>query len=478
MKGTVNPTPDFPDARRRLSGARPRSPAAHSSPRAPAILAAVALAACAATGGTSTPERADRPNLVVIFFDDLGWGDLGSYGAPTIRTPHLDAMAAAGLRFTEFYSAASVCTPSRAALLTGRYAVRSGMCGHSARAVMRENGIGGLPADEVTLAEALGARGYVSMAIGKWHLGHLPEHLPTRHGFDRFFGVPWSNDMEPYYFIDGEERLAGEIDQSRLTERLTDEALAFVRANADRPFFLYLAHPFPHTPLAASPAFRGQSPRGLYGDVVEELDASTGRILAELRALDLDERTLVLVTSDNGPWLTEGQDGGSAGPLRDGKGSTFEGGMRVPAIAWWPGTIPPGRVTNALASTLDVLPTAVSLAGGELPAGRVLDGYDLSAVLRSSGPSDRDRLLYHRGREVWAARLGPWKAHFRTRAAYGPGELVLHDPPLLYHLGHDPGEQWDRSADHPDVIAAIRAIVREHEASFEPPPSQLERFPE
>ena len=266
------------------------------------------------------------------------------------------------------------------------------------------------------------------------------------------------------------------VDQTTLTGRYTDEACTFIREHRQAPFFLYMAHNFPHVPLFASEAFRGQSRRGLYGDVVEELDASVGRVLDTLRELKLDERTLVFFTSDNGPWLIKNQAGGSAGLLRDGKGSTWEGGMREPAIAWWPGTIPAGRTTAELATTMDLLPTIQALAEIPLPADRTLDGQDIRPLLTGSGARPRQSVLYYRGTRLMAARLGAWKAHFYTQAAYGPGsnEAKQHDPPLLYQLDNDPSERFDVAKDHPEAIAEIRKLVSEHQAGLTPPPSQLD----
>ncbi len=360
------------------------------------LVAMVALVSPAAESQGADPRQ--PPNIIVIFADDLGYGDLGCYGHPTIRTPRLDRMAREGMRFTQFYSAAPVCTPSRAALLTGRLPIRTGMCSEKRR-VLFPDSAGGLPSDEITLAEALKSRGYATMIVGKWHLGHLPQYLPTRHGFDHYFGLPYSNDMlarpakgnvpawPPLPLMRDEQVIESNPDQGQLTERYTAEALKFIAHQAHdpsrQPFFLYLPHTMPHVPLHASEKFNGKSPRGLYGDVVEAIDASTGQILDALHEHGLAEHTLVFFTSDNGPWLIMGERGGSAGLLREGKGSTWEGGMREPGIAWWPGTISAGSVSEALASTLDIFPTACSLAGVPLPTDRPLDGFDLSPVLRS-----------------------------------------------------------------------------------------------
>jgi arylsulfatase A len=430
----------------------------------------------------------DVPNVVVIYADDLGWGDLACYGHPTIRTPNLDRMAAEGQRWTDFYSAAPVCTPSRYALLTGRLPARGGMAS-AKRRVLFPDSKGGLPAADRTLAEALKARGYATACVGKWHLGSLPEFLPTRNGFDAYFGIPYSNDMDrvpgvkpaltkqprsEYWnvpLLRNEAELERKPDQALLTQRYTEEAVAFIRASKAKPFFLYLAHAMPHVPLFASKAFAGRSARGLYGDVVEELDWSVGEVLKALRDEGLDRKTLVVFSSDNGPWLIYDDHGGSAGLLRDGKGGTFEGGMRVPGIFWWPGKIAPGVVRD-IGCTMDVFATAVALAGGE--PGEV-DGVDLSGALLKWGPSARNAMPYYRDDTLFAFRKGRWKAHFRSQAAYGEPKAVDHDPPLLYDLGVDPGEKWDVAAKHPEVVADLQALAAAHRASLKPVENQLVR---
>jgi arylsulfatase A-like enzyme len=452
-----------------------------------------ALAATFATARAAEEER--PPNLVVIFADDLGYGDLSCYGNPTLHTPELDRMAREGMKLTQFYAGACVCTPSRAALMTGRLPIRSGMCGDRRR-VLFPNSKGGLPDEEITLAEALRSVGYATGCVGKWHLGHLPQYLPTRHGFDSYFGIPYSNDMDRTadaprgrkafdapkieYFnvplLRGEKIVEQPADQTTLTRRYTEEAVKFIREHREKPFFLYLAHNLPHVPLFRSKAFAGHSRRGLYGDVVEEVDWSVGQVLAALRELQLGENTLVVFTSDNGPWLSFGEQGGSAGPLRNGKGTTWEGGMREPAVAWWPGKIEPGRVSTELASTMDLLATMQHLAGFDLPQDRAYDSFDLTPVLLGTGPSGRETMFYYRGTRLMAARQGPWKAHFATQGSYGiGGKLEKHDPPLLFHLEHDLGETHNLAAAHPEVISQIRAAVAEHEKTLQVPPSQLDR---
>ncbi len=445
-------------------------------------------------------HAAEKPNIVIIYADDLGYGDLGCYGHPTIRTPNLDRMAAEGMRFTQFYSAAEVCTPSRAALLTGRYPIRSGMC-HTKMRVLRNNSAGCLPAEELTLAELLKERGYATACIGKWHLGvwsNNPAGHPMKHGFDFQFGLPHSNDMNPNPNIPpragtladqdpawwnaplyrGMELVEQPADQTTLTRRYTAEALKFIQSNKGKPFFLYFPHTFPHTPLFASQGFRGTSPRGLYGDVVEELDWSVGQVLGELRKQGIDRNTLVFFSSDNGPWLIMNQQGGSAGLLREGKGSTWEGGMRVPGITWWPGKNPSGKNRREVGWTMDCYTTGATLAGATVPPDREIDGKDISPLLFETGKVGRDAFFYYRGTDLCAARVGKWKAHFITQSAYGKDVPEKHDPPALYDLENDPGERFDVAAAHPDAIETIRAAVAKHQAALKPAPTQLEAVAE
>jgi arylsulfatase A len=443
----------------------------------------------------STGADAVRPpNLIVIFADDLGYGDLGVYGHPTIQTPRLDRMAQEGMKFTQFYVAASVCTPSRAGLMTGRLPIRSGMASDNRR-VLFPDSRRGLPPEEITIAEVLKEQGYATAAIGKWHLGHMPEYTARRHGFDYFFGLPYSNDMDrvpslpareqfadpksEYWdltLLRNEEVIEQPAQQETLTRRYTEEAISFMREHRDGPFFIYLAHSMVHVPLFRSEEFEGKSRRGLYGDAVEEIDATVGMILDALREEGIEENTLVVFTSDNGPWLVYGEQGGSSGLLHGGKGMTWEGGMRVPGIAWWPGHVSAGSVSPSVASTMDLLPTMLDYTSGTIPDSITLDGASLRPILDGAVDTDiRDEFFYYRGATLYAARTGKWKAHFITEWAYrSDTERTEHDPPLLFNLDVDPEERFNVAQQHPDIVAAILERVAEHRAGLNPRPTQLE----
>mgnify|MGYP000241753471 CR=1 FL=1 len=433
------------------------------------------------------------PNVVLIYADDLGYGDLGCYGHPTIRTPNLDRLAAEGSRFTQFYSAAPLCSPSRAALLTGRYPVRSGI-----NFVLFPDSEGGLPESEVTIAEILKQRGYATGIVGKWHLGHLPKYLPARHGFDSYFGIPYSNDMslrtnpvyeeinremgrtrspkvlERYRTLPGiplmrdEQVIETEPDQAQLTPRYSAEANAFIRrsAAAGRPFFLYFAHTFPHVPLFASTRFRGRSLRGLYGDTVEELDWPVGEVLKTLARLKLEENTLVLFSSDNGGAVQLGRHGGSNGALREGKGTPWEGGMRVPFIARWKGKIAPGQVRTEVASTLDILPTLARLGGGGTPAGVTLDGAGLAPLLWEGKSRPQPDFFYYHAGLLRGVRRGAWKLHLTGGQADEPGKAEL------YNVETDIAERFDMAGGRPRELAELQEAMKRHAASFTPAPTQ------
>ena len=346
------------------------------------------------------------PNIVVVLADDLGYGDIGAYGASRIRTPNIDRLAAAGLRFTQGYASANVCTPSRAGLMTGRYAIRSGL----AWKVVDAESTHGLPAAEETLGELAKRGGYATLYVGKWHLGNFPGFLPTEHGFDEFFGVPASNDMANFALYDGDVPVEQPVDQSTLTRRYTERAVRFISEHSAGPFMLFLAHTFPHIPLYASEAFRGTSDAGLYGDTVEELDWSTGQLVAALEDNGLLEDTLIIFTSDNGPFF----EGGTAG-LRGGKGTSWDGGYRVPLVLSWPAVIAPGRVTGAMAMNIDLLPTLAEILGLQ-PAAGVLDGRSLLPVFQGADESPHEFLYYFHNERVVGVRSQNWK--YVTHAYY------------------------------------------------------------
>ena len=443
---------------------------------------------------------AQPPNFIVLFADDQGWGDLGAYGHPDIRTPHLDRMAAEGMRLTSFY-AASFCGPSRAALMTGSYPPRASLdFNHGPEATT------GIHPDEVTVAELLKDSGYATKMIGKWHLGDAPEFLPHRHGFDSWFGIPYSNDMwryhpvmpirppenermisarqrgamtgfagqgsyynlergqgfpQPLPLMRDDEVLETDSDQRGLTTLYTELALSFIEESKDGPFFLYLPHAMPHVPLFVNDSRWGKSLRGRYGDVIEELDWSVGQILGKLAELGLDRNTLVVYTSDNGPWLQYGIDGGSAGPFKLGKGTTWEGGMRVPGIFWMPGRIPAGQVSSAVAANMDILPTFAGLAGADLPADRVLDGRDLWPLLSGATDESPHEYFYFfagRGRQGETRLQGIRKGRHKLRLAAGTnGQLVAGE---LYDLYADAAEKFDISSRHSDLVEQLLAQAR------------------
>ena len=447
------------------------------------------------------------PNIIVIFADDLGYGDLGIFGNPGNSTPNLDRMAVEGQKWTNFYVAASVCTPSRAGLLTGRLPIRSGMCSDNRRVLFPDSN-GGLPQSEITIARALKENGYKTAAVGKWHLGHLSPFLPTDHGFDSYFGIPYSNDMDKVEKTDhftlaeneryqaynvpllrDKQEVERPADQRTITKRYTEEVVEKIKnLKKEGPFFIYLAHSLPHIPLFRSEEFKGVSVAGFYGDVIEEIDWSVGRILETLKEEGLAENTIVVFTSDNGPWHTFKTHGGTAGLLRGAKGGTFEGGMRVPTIFWWPGKIQPGVVMD-MGTTMDLLPTFSKLSTTNLPQDREYDGYDISSRLFGTGKSQRDQVFYYRGQQVYAIRKGDFKAHFITQLEYGsqtahpytnPAIEIKNSPtildrPLLYNVSIDPGERFNIADDHPEIIAEIQKILKQHQAGIVPVENQLEK---
>ena len=452
-------------------------------------LAAAVPAVAAARRLSAAP--APKPNVIVIYADDQGYGDLSCYGAKKLQTPHLDRMAAEGMRFTDFYVSAPVCTPTRSSLMTGCYPRRIGLHQH----VLFPHSTKGLNPSEITVAEVLKGQGYATACVGKWHLGYQTKFLPTRQGFDSYFGIPFSNDMwlppgMAYAAgaklppgLDAETRRTGEkkrnqvplmrneevieypVDQTTLTERYTEEAIGFITANQDRPFFLYLPHTMPHYPLHVSQRFKGKSKGGLFGDVIECIDWGVGQILATLKTLGIDQRTLVIYTSDNGPAA------GSAGPLRGKKGSTWEGGMREPCIMRWPGRIPAGAVCGELATIMDLLPTIARLAGTQAPADRVIDGRDIWPLMAGTpgAKTPHGAFFYHTAQgQLAGVRSGTWKLHLvppRRRRKKGEPPPKATGP-LLFDLSTDISESHNVADQHPDVVARLTALLERFDAEL------------
>jgi arylsulfatase A len=421
--------------------------------------------ACAAA--QSLPAR--KPNFIVLFADDMGYGDLSCYGHPNIQTPNLDRLAAEGIRFTSGYAAASVCTPSRVGLLTGRYAKRAGLPNN-----LGPESIGGLPLTEITLAQQLKKQGYKTAAIGKWHIGHSPAtYLPTSRGFDQYLGLLYSNDMippwvkteRPLHLYRNEDAIEPVGDQSRLTERYTEDAVSFIRKSGDNPFFLYMPYAMPHLPVSAPESRRGRSRAGLYGDTIETLDWSAGQILNEVKARGIDNNTMILFASDNGPWhdlpprmLAAGVEPwhtGSKSLFRGAKGTTYEGGHRVPFLARWPGTIPAGRTSSEMVSTLDFFPTLSAAAGAAMPTDRSFDGYNLLPLLKGQAVSPRNSYHYFLGARLEAYREGPWKYRQAGTAA-----------PELYHLDFDPAEQYNVIERNPAIAQSLAGRLAEDRAKI------------
>jgi arylsulfatase A len=435
----------------------------------PLLLAVILLA-------SSQVNAATVPNFVVIYCDDLGYADIDTFGAHEWQTPNLNQMAKEGMRLTDFHSAAAVCSASRVALMTGCYPQRVGILG-----ALGPNAKTGINASEVLLPEILKEKGYATAIFGKWHLGDAPQFLPTRHGFDQYFGLPYSNDMWPKHptnktfpplpLIEGEKTIAIMPDQTQLTTWYTEHAVKFIAENKAGPFFLYVPHSMPHVPLHVSEKFKGKSEQGLYGDVIMEIDWSVGQILAALKEHGLDENTLVLFSSDNGPWLSYGNHAGSAKPLREGKGTTWEGGQREPCVVRWPGKIPAGSVCREFASTMDVLPTFAKLAGSESPKDRIIDGHDIWPLLagEKSAKSPWDHFYYYWDYGLDAVRVGQWKLVFphKFNSLTGPagkdgqpgGYTLATTDMALYDLDADVGENKNVADEHPDIVIKLQKVA-------------------
>ncbi len=411
---------------------------------------------------TLPAEKPDRPNIIVIICDDLGYGDLGCYGSK-LATPNIDRLAAHGVRFTHHCTPIALCSASRAALMTGLYPTRVGATG--AFGPLSDTG---MSLEATTMANVLQKAGYRTLAVGKWHLGDLPQYAPTQRGFDEYFGVPYSVDMDPLPLLHNSTILEPEADRNTLTQQYTKKAVEYLSQPQDKPFFLYMAHSYPHIPLHASEAFRGKSNLGLYGDVVEEIDWSVGEILRTLEQNGLREKTLVFFTSDHGPWFQ-----GSTGNLRGRKGGVYEGGLRIPMIASMPGRLPQGRVTDALASHVDILPTMAALCHGELP-GYPLDGRDIWPLLNCRQPAvERKALLSFEGWNIQCARWKQWKLHiarentpmFMPAPSQGRITYTLRNPEL-YNLVDDPKESYDCASKYPEVVATIQQSIQEQLATL------------
>jgi arylsulfatase A len=418
------------------------------------------------------------PNFVIVYCDDMGYGDVGCFGCRDYKTPHIDQLAREGMRLTDFHTAAAVCSASRVALLTGCYPQRVGILG-----ALGPKAKIGIHDDEVLLPEILKERGYATAIFGKWHLGDDPKFLPTRHGFDRYFGLPYSNDMWPNHptnktfpplpLIEGEKVVELMPDQSQLTTWYTERAVKFIEDSKNKPFILYVPHSMPHVPLFVSSKFKDKSGAGLYGDVIQEIDWSVGQILAALKEHGLDERTLVIFSSDNGPWLSYGNHAGSAGPLREGKGTTWEGGQRVPCIARWPGRIEAGSECRELSTTMDILPTLAKLAGGKAPEDRKIDGRDIWMLLSGQmvRASPEPSLYYYWDHGLDAVRMGPWKLVFphKFRSLTGPagrdgqpgGYTEATTELALFNLDADMAEKKNVAAEHPQIVADLERLAEQ-----------------
>jgi arylsulfatase A-like enzyme len=456
------------------------------------LLLPISILILASCNKKSEKSESNPPNIVIVFTDDQGYKDLGSFGSPNIKTPNLDQMAMEGLRLTSFYSAQAVCSASRAALLTGCYPNRIGISG-----ALNPKAQVGINSNETTMAEMLKAKGYKTGVFGKWHLGHHPEFLPNNHGFDEFLGIPYSNDMWPVDYdgnqVPSDHQLAKRYpqlpffknfevireirtleDQAQLTTQLTEAAVDFIDRNKENPFFLYVPHPMPHTPIAVSEKFKGKSEQGLYGDVIMEIDWSVGQIMKKLKEHQLDDNTLFIFTSDNGPWLNFGNHAGSALPLREGKGTAWEGGQREPCVVYYPKEIKGGRTIDTPMMAIDILPTIAEITGAALPQKKI-DGKSVWKVWTGKTEQNQQQayFFYYKRNELHGVRYKDWKLYFphtyRTLNGRSGGQdgypvkyaMNTVDNIELYNLNIDIGETTDVAAQHPEVVEKIKSIANE-----------------
>jgi len=434
-------------------------------------LLGILVAGTLASNSSLAQNKETKPNIVFIFCDDLGYGDLGCFGATEISTPNLDKMANDGMKFTEFYTASSVSSPSRAGLLTGRIPQRMGI-----NQVFFPTSYTGMPTEEITIAEMLKKQGYATGMVGKWHLGHMPKYLPVNQGFDYYFGIPYSNDMQSVVYMRQDSVVEFNVNQDLMTQTYTEEALQFIEKQKDKPFFLYLSHNMPHVPLHVSSQFKGKSKKGLYGDVLAELDWSVGEVIKKLEALKLLENTLIVFSSDNGPWLVMQDYGGSSGILREGKMTSFEGGVRVPTLAMWKGKIKPKSVYNDMALMVDWFPTFANLAQAKLTTDRPYDGEDISEVLLTNGKRKHNEFIYFKGDKPEAYRQGDWKLKLASEKIEGNNhnrkEIAAH-PILLFNLKNDPSEQNNLAEKMPDKVKEMQLAMENYRKSLGAFPATL-----
>ncbi|MDO5980041.1 sulfatase [Flavivirga spongiicola] len=441
------------------------------------------LLACTYLYAQNTLKQS-KPNIIILFTDDQGYGDVGSYGAKDIKTPNLDKMAAEGVRFTNFYVAASSCTPSRAALLTGCYPQRVGL-----PAVVDDLSNKGLSSAEFTIADYLKQNGYATGMFGKWHLGHHPEFMPTRHGFTEFYGIPYSMDMWPFHpkpshqypqvpVYSNETVVEYNPNVNQMTTVFTEKSVDFIKRNSNQPFMLYLPYSQPHVPLGVSDKFKGKSDGGLYGDVIMEIDWSVGEIIKAVDAAGISENTLILFTSDNGPWLTYGNHAGSSGGLREGKGTVFGGGQKVPFLARMPGSIPAGRVENQMATAMDILPTVLGITNTSMPRMNPMDGQDIWPLLTKKDKITSKPFFFVKGNEVQAVRDGKWKLHlphkYRVTLVKGNNGLVGKQDNFggtielsLYNIEKDPAESRNLAGKNPKIVKRLRGLIEAFKEDLE-----------